>query len=216
MVNILEPTTENIAKAVDCIKNGGVIVCPSDCNLGLAVDPWNDDAVTKTFVIKKRPPTKPLTLFISDPNEWKRYTIYNSETERIIESLTKAFWPGPLNIILKKNDSIPEKMVCGKDSVSISCMANPVLNKLIKGFNMPIAMTSANISGQANDVLVDMEMASKQVGDKVNYILRGESQGTTKSSTIIDLSAKPIIVRQGDITREQLNSIANIFTNEEG
>src|SRR5699024_7237177 len=122
MVNILEPTTENIAKAVDCIKNGGVIVCPSDCNLGLAVDPWNDDAVTKTFVIKKRPPTKPLTLFISDPNEWKRYTIYNSETERIIESLTKAFWPGPLNIILKKNDSIPEKMVCGKDSVSISCM----------------------------------------------------------------------------------------------
>src|SRR5699024_2621395 len=128
MVYILEPTTENIAKAVDCIKNGGVIVCPSDCNLGLAVDPWNDDAVTKTFVINKRPPTMPLTLFISDPNEWKRYTIYNSETVRIIDTLPKAFWPSSLNIIIKMNYSIPEKMVCGNYSVSLSCRLNPILS----------------------------------------------------------------------------------------
>lgn len=216
MNKLLEPTTENIIKAAECIKNGGVIVCPSDCNLGLAVDPWNDDAVAKTFFIKQRPATKPLTLFISNPGDWKKYTMYDSETEQIVEKLADAFWPGPLNIILKRNDNVSEKMVCGGDSVSISCMANPVLNNLIREFNMPVAMTSANMAGQADGVLVDIEMATKQVGDKVDYILKGGAQGTTKSSTIIDLTSIPTVVRHGDITEEQLNHVVNIFNAAKG
>lgn len=211
MNNILEPTAENIKKAVKSLHDGGVIVCPSDCNLGLTVDPWNDDAVAETFIIKKRPATKPLTLFIKNPSDWKNYASVNEETAEIVEKLAKAFWPGPLNIILKKNANVPEKMVCGGDSVSISCMANPVLQHVIEEFKKPVAMTSANMAGQADGVLVDIQMAAEQVGDKVDYILKGGSQGTTKSSTIIDLSATPKVVRHGDITVEQLNQLVNIF-----
>lgn len=211
MNKIIEPTKENIKKAVQYLENGGVIVCPSDCNLGLTVDPWNNEAVAKTFVIKQRPATKPLTLFIKKPEDWKKYAKYDQQTEDVVDKITKAFWPGPLNIILNKGSNVPEKMVCGGNTVSISCMANPVLNQLIEEFNGPVAMTSANMAGQAEGVLVDIEMASQQVGDQVDCILKGGSQGTTKSSTIIDLSFAPKIVRYGDITAEDLNGVVNIF-----
>lgn len=211
MQKVVEPTSVNIKKAADSIKNGGVVVCPSDCNLGLAVDPWNESAVRKTFEIKKRPDYKPLTLFISEPKDWKKYAEFNKETEEIVDRIVNAFWPGPLNMILKKNAKVSNTMVCGRETVAISCMGNPVLRKLIKEMNQPIAMTSANLSGQADGILVDLDMALKHVGDKVDYILKGEAQGTTKSSTIIDLTSKPSIARYGDITVEQLNNIVNIF-----
>ncbi|KYD30736.1 hypothetical protein B4113_3363 [Geobacillus sp. B4113_201601] len=76
---------------------------------------------------------------------------------------------------------------------------------------IPVAMTSANISGQADGFLVDLETAVLQVGDKVDYIIKGGANGTTKSSTIIDLTSEPSIVRYGDITVEQLNKVVNIF-----
>lgn len=211
MNKIIEPTKENIKKAVQYLENGGVVVCPSDCNLGLTVDPWNDEAVAKIFVIKQRPATKPLTLFIKNPEDWKKYAEYDQQTENIVEQITKAFWPGPLNIILKKGNNVPEKMVCGGNTISISCMANLVLNQLIEEFNGPVAMTSANMAGQADGVLVDIEMASQQVGDQVDCILKGGSQGTTKSSTIIDLSSTPKIIRYGDITAKELNRVVNVF-----
>lgn len=215
MGKIIEPTRENIMKVVQYLKSGGVIICPSDCNLGLTVDPWNDEAVAKTFVIKQRPATKPLTLFIKNPEDWKKYAEYNQQTEELVDRITKAFWPGPLNIILNKGSNVPEKMVCGGNTVSISCMTNPILNQLIEEFNGPVAMTSANMSGQADGVLVDIEMASQQVGSQVDCILRGGSQGTTKSSTIIDLSSTPKIVRYGDITAKDLNRVVDIFEENE-
>jgi L-threonylcarbamoyladenylate synthase len=215
MSNIVEPTTENIKKAVKSMRNGGVVVCPSDCNLGLAVDPWNESAVKKTFEIKQRPATKPLTLFITEPKDWKVYAEFNKETEEIVDKIADAFWPGPLNVILKKNERVPSAMVCGGETVSISCMGNPILNELIQEFNQPIAMTSANMAGQADGVLVDINMASQQVGDKVDFILKGEAQGTTKSSTIIDLTGSPKVVRLGDITVDQLNKVLNNFATVE-
>lgn len=93
----------------------------------------------------------------------------------------------------------------------MGCLSNPTWRGLVRHTRMPVAMTSANLSGQADGVLVDMSLAISQVGDKVDYILEGSAQGTTKSSAIIDLSGEPKILRYGDITVEQLNEIADIF-----
>lgn len=69
---------------------------------------------------------------------------------------------------------------------------------------MPVAMTSANLSGQADGILVDFDLACRQVGDKVDYLFRGEAQNTTQSSTIISLVGKPTILRLGDISKEEI------------
>lgn len=94
-------------------------------------------------------------------------------------------------------------------------MGHPVLQRLLNVYGKPIAMTSANISGQADDRLVDIDTAIEQVGKDVDFILKGESQGTTKSSTIIDLTEKPKIVRKGDITIDGLNQAVSCFSEAE-
>lgn len=211
---ILDPTEENLKVAATCVKEGGIIVLPSDCNLGLTVNPWKEDAVNKAFIIKNRPSTSPLTLFFFNPEDWVKY----GETDKtdIVNALVKEFWPGPLNIILKKKSNVPNKMLCNGETVSLCCAANPVWREFMKYIDIPVAMTSANLSGQADGILVDLNLAVKQVGDKVDYLVRGGAQGTTKSSTIIDLSATPKVVRHGDITVDELNRVVNIFEYSQG
>lgn len=212
---VMEPTEENIKLASEVLKNGGVIVCPTDCNVGLAVDPQHHEAIDKVYYIKKRPATKPLTLFIEKPEDWEQYGEVSEENRTILEKIIDAFWPGPLNIIVHKKPTVSDKMVCYGNSVSISCMGHPVLQRLLNVYGKPIAMTSANISGQADDRLVDIDTAIEQVGKDVDFILKGESQGTTKSSTIIDLTEKPKIVRKGDITIDGLNQAVSCFSEAE-
>ncbi len=206
---VLEPTEENFALAAECVVSGGVIVAPSDTNLALTLNPWIDAAIERAFVIKNRPATSALTLFFLEPNEWKEYG--EAPDPGLVQALAEVFWPGPLNIILPKKPSVPERMVCGGETVALGCLSNPVWRGLLRHTKMPVSMTSANLSGQADGILVDLDVALTQVGEKVDYILPGEAQGTTKSSTIIDLTDKPRITRLGDISPEQLNKVHEIF-----
>jgi L-threonylcarbamoyladenylate synthase len=207
---VLEPNEVNFRTAGESVVNGGIVIAPSDTNLALTLNPWKDEAIERAFAIKNRPATSALTLFFLEPDEWKEYA--DAPDPGLVQAFADAFWPGPLNIILPRKSTISDRMVCGGATVSLGCLSNPVWRGMMKYTNMPVAMTSANLSGQADGVLVDLELALRQVGDKVDYILKGEAQGTTKSSTIIDLSGgQPRITRYGDVTTAQLNAIAPIF-----
>lgn len=208
MMKVLEPIKENFKVIAKCIKEGGVIISPSDTNIALTLNPWNEAAIERAFAIKNRPATSPLTLFILNPNDWKKYG--EAEDEEMVQLLVDAFWPGPLNIIVKKMNTVPDRMLCGGDTVSISCLSNPAWRGMMDELDMPVSMTSANLSGKADGVLVDMELAIRQIGNKVDYILKGEAQGTTKSSTIISLVDKPCITRLGDISAEDIKKVINI------
>lgn len=206
---LLEPTKENFALAAKCVEEGGVIVAPSDTNLALTLNPWREDAIERAFAIKNRPANSPLTLFFLEPNDWKKYAV--AEDEAMVQALVDAFWPGPLNIILKKKDIVPDRMLCGGDTIALGCLSNPVWRGFMQELTIPVTMTSANLSGQADGILVDLNVAATQVGGNVDYILRGEAQGTTKSSTIIDLTGTPRITRLGDISPEQINEVIHIL-----
>lgn len=209
MNKMLEPGEESYRTAAECISGGGIVVTPSDTNLALTLNPWNDEAIDRAFAIKNRPATSALTMFFLEPDEWKTYA--DAADPGLVQALVDAFWPGPLNIILPKKSVVSHKMVCGGATVALGCLINPVWRGMMKYMDTPVAMTSANLSGQADGVLVDMNLAMSQVGDKVDYILRGEAQGTSKSSTIVDLTGEPRITRYGDITPAQLNRIAPLF-----
>lgn len=202
---ILEPGEENYIIAAECVMNGGIIISPSDTNVALTLNPWIDEAITKTFAIKQRPATSPLTLFICEPQSWCEYG--KPEDEQLVRKLTKAFWPGPLNIVVPKKNTVPDSMLCGGSTVSIGCLKNSVWRGFMEKLGMPVAMTSANLSGQADGILVNFEIAYEQVGSQVDYILRGETYDTTKSSTILDLTGEPKILRQGDITVKEIEKV---------
>ena len=201
----LEPTAAGIATAADCILDGGVVVAPSDTNLALTLDPWDEAAIERAFRIKNREPTDPLTLFIRDPDDWREW----ARTDRgvAVDALVEAFWPGPLNIVLPKTDAVPDRVVAGGETVALGCLGNPTWRRLAAAVDQPLCMTSANLTGQADDQLVDLDLAVEQVGDRVDYVLTGEAQGTTQSSTIVDLaSAEPTIIRHGDIAADDLTA----------
>lgn len=209
MSTVVEPTNENIAKAAEIIRSGGVVVCPSDTNLALTLNPWKPEAVERAFAIKNRPANQPLTLFVENPEDWRLYGIADDET--LVDNFVKAFWPGPLNIILPKTDAVPEAALKGSDTVSIGCLSNTTPRRLIHEVGFAVAMTSANLSGQADGVLVDLNLAVEQIGDAVDMVLRGNASNTTMSSTIITLAGSPQVLRHGDISQEHLNNVQRVF-----
>lgn len=198
---IWAPTPSNIQKAAEIVRSGGLVVCPSDTNLAITIDPWNEQAVQRVFEVKRRPATSPLTLFIGDPADWRIYGEHEDPAR--VDRLIKAIWPGPLNIVVKASDKAPRPALMGGDTISIGCLSNPVPQALIKAFGKPVAMTSANLSGQANGVLVDIQLAYTQIGADVDAILDGGAINTTRSSTIISLLDEMKVLRQGDIIIEE-------------
>lgn len=209
----LEPTEAGISTAADCVLNGGVIVAPSDTNLALTLDPWDEAAIERAFRIKNREPTDPLTLFIRDPDDWEQWA--TADQPDVVDALVDAFWPGPLNIILEKTDAVPDRVVAGGETVALGCLGNPTWRDLSAAVDQPLCMTSANLTGQADGQLVDLDLAIEQVGDRVDYILEGEARGTSQSSTIVDLTgSEPTILRHGDITASDLDAAVDGLTFE--
>ncbi|MFF1925222.1 L-threonylcarbamoyladenylate synthase [Streptomyces sp. NPDC058221] len=203
--NVVEPTAHNLRVAGDLVRNGGVVVAPSDTNLALTMDPWNSAAVKRAFAIKRRPATSALTLFVRHPQEWEGYTAVPEEHREAVRRMTDAFWPGPFNIVLPRTTRIPDHLVCGGPTVAIGCLANPTIQQLIEQVGRPVAMTSANLSGQADGVLVDLDLAVEQIGQSVDMVVKGGHQGTTASSTIVTAATVPFkVLRLGDITHADI------------
>jgi L-threonylcarbamoyladenylate synthase len=202
----LQPTPENVQRVAECIRDGGVVAAPSDTNVALTLDPWHAEAVDRAYEIKSRPPEKPLTLFVRDPDEWRRFG-HHSDPDAVT-ALTEAFWPGPLNIVLEATEYVHDDRLTMDGTVSIGCLSNPVWRDLTSHLDGPVAMTSANVSGTvADDELVTVDTALDHVGDAVDHVLAGEPQSTTRASTILDLTGDgPEIIRRGDITREEIDA----------
>ncbi|MBT9283681.1 MAG: threonylcarbamoyl-AMP synthase [Hydrogenibacillus schlegelii] len=199
---IKDPTPDTLREAADLLRAGEAIICPSDANYGLAVDPFNRRAVERCFEIKKRSGNKPLTLFIADPKAWKLYG--EAENAALVDALADLYWPGPLNIVVTKRPDAPDLSLEPTETIAIACHANPVIHDLIRTFGGPIAMTSANLSGTFADALVGLEAALEHLGSDVKLALRGGKITTTKSTTIVRVGADMTLLREGDLSFERI------------
>ena len=195
-----------IRKAIRLLKQGELIVYPTDTLYGLGADIFNEDAIKKVYEVKKRPFDLPLSIAIASVDEMNEYAYMNELAYKIAhESL-----PGALTIILKKRRIIPD--IVAKEKIGIRVPANEIALKIAE--EMPITATSANIHGK--NPPKEIREAKEQLGDKVAlYIDGGKLSG--KPSTIIDVSeGKVKILREGAIRREEIWKIMrNIGKREE-
>ena len=199
----LRPTTENIRTVARCVRGGGVVVAPSDTNMALTLAPHHGEAIDRAYESKDRPRHKPLTLFVREPTDWRRFGRH--EDPALVDAVAEAFWPGPLNLVLERDAPGLDDRCTMDGTVSVGCLANPVWRDLADAVGGPLAMTSANRSGTVpDDRLVDLDLALDHVGDDVDYVLGGQPDGTTRASTICSLAAggpgESTILRQGDLT----------------
>lgn len=188
----------DFSKAIKALKNGKIIVYPTDTLYGLGADIYNVDAVRKVFEIKKRPFDDPLPVAVSDIDELEKIAFVNDKSRQ----LAKVFLPGRLTLVLKKRSIIPDIVTGGLNKVAVRIPDNKVALELLSEFG-PLTATSANIHGKKTpDIIKEISMQFKDEDISV-YLNIGRVAG--KPSTIIDATNKNIkLVRKGAIAEKEI------------
>ena len=203
-MEIINPNIKGIEQASKKILNGEVIFIPTDTVYGIAASPYNDSAIKRIFLLKKRPLSNSLVLLCSNYKMAKKYAIFN-KTANI---LAKKFWPGPLTLILKRkfNIKISKKWISKDDSIGIRIPDHNVPKKIINKCNFPIFCTSANISGEKS--CKTLEDIIKNFKNKKITIINGGKTKFGVDSSIIDVTKKNInILRKGYINKKRLKNL---------
>lgn len=187
----------------EIIKNGGLVSFPTETVYGLGANAFSEEACRNIFIAKGRPGDNPLIVHVSDIDEV--LTVAREVTEDA-KMLFEKFSPGPLTVILKKADKIPDAVTAGLDTVAVRIPSHPIAHALIKKSGVPIAAPSSNRSGKpsptkAEHVIADMD-------GRIDAIIDGGSCRVGVESTIIDMTGDvPVVLRPGGVTYGDLKSV---------
>jgi L-threonylcarbamoyladenylate synthase len=192
-----------IDKAAAILRRGGLVAFATETVYGLGADATNAEAVSKIFAAKGRPGTNPLIVHVADIATARRYVAAWPEAA---ERLARAFWPGPITIVLPKGKQIVDAVTAGLETVAIRCPDHPVALELLRRFGGAVAAPSANRSSRISPTTA--EHVRRELGDKVELILDGGPCLVGIESTVIDLaSGSAAILRPGGISREQIEQV---------
>jgi len=197
--------SNDIAKAVEILKQGGLVAFPTETVYGLGADARNAQAVQKIFAAKGRPSTNPLIVHISDIPTAQWFAKWPVEAQR----LAQKFWPGPLTLILPKSHRIVADVTAGKQTVGLRAPDHPLALELLHRFNGPVAAPSANRSTRVSPTTA--QHVRDELGDAVDLILDGGPCSVGIESTVLDLTAEfPTILRPGAISAREIESLVGI------
>jgi L-threonylcarbamoyladenylate synthase len=181
-----------ISEVIKQLEAGNVIAIPTETVYGLAVDATNEGAVAKLFAIKGRPENKPITIQLGDKKHIERYAqIVHPWEQKIIDT----FMPGPLTLVLKKKNTIPNSVTAGSPFVGVRIPQHPDTLQLLQSIDFPLAVPSANKSGEMP--AVSLEEAQAIFGDQVSYYMPNSYPMGTIASTVVQ-----IVDGEMDILRE--------------
>ena len=201
---ILQPTSENIAKAAKILRAGGLVAMPTETVYGLAADASNPQAVIRLYEAKGRPRFNPLIAHVADMDMAHAQGVFSKQAE----ALTKAFWPGPLTLVvnLAETSTVSDIAQAGLDSIALRCPAHPVARNLLKAFGNPLVAPSANPSGKISPTRADH--VTTDMGDRVDLILDGGPCQSGIESTIIDARGNyPALLRPGSLSTQEIETI---------
>jgi L-threonylcarbamoyladenylate synthase len=200
MKTILTNSPERAAKF---ILKSEVVAFPTETVYGLGANAFDEKAVKKIFKLKGRPHDNPLIVHISNKNQ---VGLLASGVNNLALELIKKYFPGPLTIILKKNEVIPDVVTADLDSIAIRMPSSKSALELIKASGVPIAAPSANISGSPSPTTFSHVL--EDFNGKIPCILIGPQSRYGLESTVIDCTGDvPKIFRPGIITFEEIKKI---------
>ena len=197
-MKFLEADDEGIKAAAFLLREGGVVVYPTETVYGLGCVPSDPDAAQRVCEIKQRA-DKPLPLICSDIEAARKVVKMTPAAER----LAARFWPGPLTIVLPNKVKYSMWVNHGASTLGVRVTEHPVARKLAQLSGGVIVSTSANVSG--DEPAKSAQEAKEIFGNKVDIILDGGPSPRTESSTVVDLSSDEIwLLRKGPISGEQI------------
>lgn len=202
-IDLKEKDFTKLEEPAQIIKNGGIVVFPTETVYGIGANALNAEAVKKIYEIKKRPLSKPITLLVNSIDMIERVA---KDITPFEYAIIKKFFPGPLTIILQKKDVIPDIVTSGGSTVGIRMPANEIALELINRAGVPLATPSANISDKPSKTNIKDVMSDFPEG--VDCFIDGGKSKIGVASTIVQvIDGVPHILRQGTITEEQINKL---------
>jgi L-threonylcarbamoyladenylate synthase len=202
-----------IDDAAIALQRGQLVAFPTETVYGLGADAANPTAVARIYEAKQRPTNHPLIIHVSSVDQMDYWAIDIPEYARL---LAKAFWPGPMTLILQRSDAAKDFVTGGQPSVGLRVPNHPVALELLRKFESlggkGVAAPSANLFGRVSPTTADAVSAelSSRLSDK-DMVLEGGSSAVGIESTIIDCTkAAPSILRPGAITEEMISDVTNL------
>ena len=189
-----------IGKAAHILKQGGTVAFPTETVYGLGADALNPAAVLKIFEAKGRPADNPLIVHIASRDSLDKIA---TDIPPIAFELMDAFWPGPLTLVLKRKNAVPDITTGGLDTVAVRMPDNPVALALIKKAGTPLAAPSANTSGRPSPTTA--EHVVSDLSGRINAVIDGGAVEVGVESTVLDITSDvPVILRPGGVGVEEI------------
>lgn len=205
-MKVLAPTNENLARAAETLRSGGVVVIPTETVYGLACDATNVEAVRRVFEIKGRPSSNPLIVHVSGEAQ---ATTAAREWPEAASALVRAFWPGPLTLVVPRSENIPPEVAAGLDTVALRMPSHPVARAIIGLAGFPIAAPSANRFMQLSPTRV--EHIDPELAAQADLVVDGGPCEVGIESTVVDLSSDPPeLLRPGGVQREEIEGVLGL------
>ena len=209
---IYRPTRRNLATLANVLARGGLVAAPTETVYGLAADALNAKACRAIFRAKGRPADDPLIVHVDTLAQAEAIAEWN-EAARLV---AKAFWPGPLTLVLPKKPGVPGIVTSGLPSVAVRMPAHRLFRQLIRLSGCPLAAPSANPFGYVSPTTA--EHVRDHLGRRIGHILDGGASKIGLESTIIDLrdTAHPALLRPGAISKEGLERVLGLTVSAHG
>ncbi len=184
-----------VQRAIAVLRDGGVVGLPTETVYGLAADARNPAAVRRIYEIKDRPTHNPLIVHVGGEPMARTCA---REWPPVAVTLARAFWPGPLTLVLPRSPSIPDEVTAGGDTVGLRWPAHPLMQRILRDGGLPLAAPSANRANQLSPTTADHVLRS--LGDRLSLVIDGGACHVGIESTVLDLTVHPPrILRPGMI-----------------
>ncbi len=198
-----------VAESVRLLREGAVVALPTETVYGLAADALNTSAVLKIFDAKERPRFDPLIVHLPNAGWLDRVASISDAQEETVAALAKRFWPGPLTLILNRQQIVPDIVTAGLETVAVRVSAHPLFGEVISDFGGPIAAPSANRFGRLSPTAA--EHVASELRGRIPLIVDGGATTHGLESTIVTVKGGAIeILRPGPVTAEQLAQFGNV------
>jgi L-threonylcarbamoyladenylate synthase len=194
-------TPEAIAEAAAVLQAGGLVAFPTETVYGLGADATNARAVAAIFEAKERPRFNPLIVHVASVEAAAAL----GQLTKLAHKLADAFWPGPLTLVLPKQDgcAVADLATAGLDTIAVRVPAHPVAQALLRAADLPIAAPSANRSGHVSATMAAHVAAD--LGNRVTMILDGGPTPVGLESTVVDVTGlQPVVLRLGAVSRHEI------------
>lgn len=208
-VRLRAENAADLKRAAEMLREGKLVAFATETVYGLGANALSAEAVARIFAAKERPSWDPLIVHVAEVEEIERVAVVGHDLRERVERLTRAFWPGPLTLLLPKAEAIPASVTAGRLLVGVRVPAHAAARELLRQAGVPVAAPSANRFGRTSPTTAEHVLAD--LGGMIDAVLDAGPTQVGVESTVLDATRTPMVLyRPGAVTADQLREATGV------